>query len=713
MKAQKDLSEASNLELADFQDWIQKYRQREIGDIKMQKIRLQLGTYAQRQDGVQMQRIKLPGGVLSSNQLIALAEAAEKYGSGFLHFTTRQDAQIYYIQLENCPDMMRGLAAAGITTREACGNTVRNITICYRSGISAEEIFDVTPYGEALTRYLLRNKFNQVMGRKFKIAFEGCSQDHAGMRFHDIGFQAQIRNVNGIPQKGFRIYLGGGLGAVPILGELYTDFLPVDEMFRFASAILRLFDRYGERKNRMSARMKFLIKKMTWPKFKEALEKEIQKVHPKVKVEDYLDMMSHPERSEGSRRSFVPPHGATQDDDLFLAWKRDNVIPHAQKGYQGVLIRLRLGDLLSPQAKEIAKVAFDFSSSQLRVTPDQNLFLPWVQTADLSKVFLALQKLELAESGAETLEDTTTCPGADTCRLGITSAKGLGSAISDMTRTKLTAHQDLLKDIKVKISGCPNGCAQHAVAQIGFQGAALTQDGKTVPANELYLGGQVAFDQTTYGERAGKFPSRNCPAVVETLVKLYANEKKSKESFSECLTRIGKDRIKDLLAPLAAIPSFMDAPEYYQDWGHANEKFAIRSGIKGECAGSPIQEKHPVFETADEKRSQAEAFFAHEDYTNARIQAVEAIAAAARVPLYAVLVDPFTDEQVLWEFDNLFVLTDKAKSEWSGFSEKIEEFLKTDADEKRVRKLLDLSESFIQECRRLCDSLAAGAPKPT
>lgn len=707
MDTDKTLSQTISTELAEYQDWIHKYRRQEIGDIKMQKIRLQLGTYAQRQDGVQMQRIKLPGGVLSSDQLIALADAAEKYGSGFLHFTTRQDAQIYYIQLENCPDMMRGLAAAGITTREACGNTVRNITICYRSGISAEEIFDITPYGEALTRYLLRNKFNQVMGRKFKIAFEGCSQDHAGMRFHDIGFQAQIRNVNGAPQKGFQIYLGGGLGAVPILGELYTDFLPVEEMFRFASALLRLFDRYGERKNRMSARMKFLIKKMTWSKFKASLEKEIQKVQVSVKVSDYL-----PEETQRPPQTNDSTSTKSLSTPDYLAWKRDNVIPHAQKGYQGVLIRLRLGDLVSPQAKDVARIAAEFSSSQLRVTPDQNLFLPWVKIADLSGVFLALQKLELAESGAETLEDTTTCPGADTCRLGITSAKGLGSAISDMTRIKLNAHQDLLKDIKVKISGCPNGCAQHAVAQIGFQGAALTQDGKTVPANELYLGGQVAFDQTTYGERAGKFPSRNCPEVVETLVKLYANEKKADESFSECMARIGKDRIKDLLAPLSVIPSFMDAPEYYQDWGHANEKFAIRAGIKGECAGSPIQEKHPVFETADEKRSQSEAFFAHADYVNARIQAVEAIAAAARVPLYAVLVDPFTDEQVLWEFDNLFVMTDKAKSEWVGFSEKMEALQKGPAEEKSVRQLLDLAGNFFIECRRLSDILAGGAPKP-
>ena len=280
--------DAVRKELEEYGEWIAKYRARQIGEIKMQKIRLQLGTYHQRQDGVQMQRIKFPGGVITSDQLSALADVADKYASGFIHWTTREDAQLYYIKLEDCPQMMRDLWEAGITTREACGNTIRNITSCYRSGVSATEVFDVVPYAQALFRFLLRNKFNQVMSRKFKIASESCTEDHAGMRFHDFGFKAEVRNETGTLRRGFRAYVGGGLGGAPALGQLYSEFLPEEELMNFAAATVRLFDRYGERKNRMAARMKFLVKKMGWEKFKAALDEERKQVRLPAGVNDYL-----------------------------------------------------------------------------------------------------------------------------------------------------------------------------------------------------------------------------------------------------------------------------------------------------------------------------------------------------------------------------------------------------------------------------------------
>src|SRR5256886_4849466 len=261
-------------ELANYEQQIRKYRAGELDETKMQKLRLHFGTYAQRQEGVQMQRLKVPGGILSADQLLRLADAAERFGSGFLHFTTREDAQIYYVKLEETPDLLRFLAEAGITSREACGNTVRNITACYRAGTSATEAFNVQPYAGALFRYLVRNKYNQNLGRKFKIAFEGCTDDHSGLRIHDIGLWAVTRIENHEPQRGFRVYLGGGLGAGPQLGHLYSDFLPVEDLFNLAAASLRLFDRYGERKARMKARMKFLIETMGWGTVRAALDDE-------------------------------------------------------------------------------------------------------------------------------------------------------------------------------------------------------------------------------------------------------------------------------------------------------------------------------------------------------------------------------------------------------------------------------------------------------
>src|SRR6266478_1991553 len=261
-------------ELANYEEQIGKYRAGEVDETKMQKLRLHFGTYAQRQEGVQMQRIKIPGGRLTAFQLVRLANAADRFGSGFMHFTTREDAQIYYVKLEETPELLRFLAAGDITSREACGNTVRNITACYRAGTSATEPFDVGPYADALFRYLVRNKYNQNLGRKFKIAFEGCADDHSGLRIHDIGLWAVTQTQSGKLRRGFRVYLGGGLGAAPHLAHLYTDFLPVEELFNLAAAALRLFDRYGERKARMKARMKFLIETMGWETFRAALDEE-------------------------------------------------------------------------------------------------------------------------------------------------------------------------------------------------------------------------------------------------------------------------------------------------------------------------------------------------------------------------------------------------------------------------------------------------------
>src|SRR5882724_6640460 len=274
-------------ELTHYEEQIKKYRAGELDETKMQKLRLHFGTYAQRQEGVQMQRIKIPGGFLTADQLIRLADASDRFGSGFIHLTTREDVQIYYVKLEETPDLLRFLAEGGITSREACGNTVRNITACYRAGTSATEAFNVGPYAEALFRYLVRNKYNQNLGRKFKITFEGCAEDHSGSRIHDIGLWAVTRNENGAEERGFRVYLGGGLGAGPHLAHLYSDFLPVEELLNLAAATLRLFDRYGERKARMKARMKFLIESMGWEALCAALDKERERVG-QVPLADYL-----------------------------------------------------------------------------------------------------------------------------------------------------------------------------------------------------------------------------------------------------------------------------------------------------------------------------------------------------------------------------------------------------------------------------------------
>src|SRR5437867_5641825 len=406
-------------ELAHYEEQIKKYRAGELGEVKMQKLRLHFGTYAQRQEGVQMQRIKFPGGILTSDQLIRLADTVDRYGSGFVHFTTREDAQLYYLKLEEAPEMMRYLAECGITTREACGNTVRNITACYRAGTSSTEVFDVTPYAEALFRFLVRNKYNQNLGRKFKITFEGCASDHSAVRVHDIGFHAQTRRKNGKEQRGFKVYLGGGLGGAPHLGHLYSEFLPEEELFELAVSVLRLFDRYGERKARMKARMKFLIQSMGWDRFRSLLEEERRNVGPIPLVGRYLrdvHLPSPPQTGRNSELRILDPLAETAE---FQNWLRDSIVEHKIPGLRGVHVRMKLGDMIAHRARRLAALVRRFSAGELRVSIEQNLYLPWVREEDLPELHLALREIDLADRGAETVKDVTTCPGADTCRLGI------------------------------------------------------------------------------------------------------------------------------------------------------------------------------------------------------------------------------------------------------------------------------------------------------
>lgn len=677
-------------ELSWYEDQITRYRRDELDEGKMQKVRLHFGTYAQRQAGVQMQRIKIPGGYLTADQLERLADAADRFGSSFIHFTTREDAQIYYVKLEETPALLRFIAEAGITTREACGNTVRNITACYRAGSSATEPFDVRPYADSLFRYLVRNKFNQNLGRKFKITFEGCAEDHSALRIHDIGFWAVTQTRDGKLKRGFRVYLGGGLGAAPHLANLYTEFLPVEEIFNLTTSILLLFDRYGERKARMKARMKFLVASMGWDAFVSALDEERARVGPI----DFSDIENDEHREPPVRLRVIDPR--TSDVD-FQLWARDAVIEHKLAGFRGVYVRLKLGDITSDRARDLAQVARQFSAGELRTSTDQNLFLPWVHEDKLYDLYRSLKQIEVGDSGVGTIVDVTTCPGSDTCRLGIASAKGLGTAISASFDNGLGEFSELARDLKIKISGCPNACAQHSIANIGFHAAAMSHNDHTVPAYLVSLGGQINPENAQIAKLIGKFPARNCTLVIETLLRLFKDERTARETFNEFVARTGEKRIQQLLEPLRQVPEFVEA-NFYDDYGHENERFAVRQGVKGECAGSTVAETVPTIEGARELLAQADAYVYHHEYYSATLSAYEAAAAAARVPLYKRLVDPFTDDEALWEFENLFVLSGQTGGEWNNLSTQFLELKSYEPTESTAATLLVQTRSFVAYC---------------
>ena len=694
-------------ELDNYEQQIRKYRAGELDETKMQKLRLHFGTYAQRQEGVQMQRIKIPGGFLTADQLVRLADAADRFGSGFMHFTTREDAQIYYVKLEEAPELLRFLAEGGITSREACGNTVRNITACYRAGTSATEAFDVGPYAKALFAYLVRNKYNQNLGRKFKITFEGCDEDHSGLRIHDIGLWATARRVNGELHRGFRVYLGGGLGSTPEFAHLYTDFLPVEELFNLAAATLRLFDRYGERKARMKARMKFLIQSMGWETFRAELDEERERVGP-IALAEYLDGVEalSPASTGVSRangreaRIGLPVLNPQTNDAHFQSWACDSVIEHKLPGFRGVHIRVKLGDLTSDRARRLSEVVRQFSSGQLRISIDQNIYLPWVREADLWNLYTALVDLSLAESGAGTIADVTTCPGSDTCRLGIASAKGLGSALGDAFNGPFARHAETARDLRIRISGCPNGCAQHSISDIGFYAAALSHDDRSVPAHFVMVGGHARGDDAGAGALVGKFPAKNCVQVTETLLELYGKERIAGEGFNSFVSRIGVERLKEALDPLREVPAFKDDPSFYEDFGHEHESFAVRKGLKGECAGSTVAETVPTINAARELLAQAEALIYHKEYEHAARVAYEAAGAAARVPLYQRLVDPFNTDEALWEFENLFVLSGETEGAWDGVSSNFEQLKNQGSSEDGARLIVAEARTFLHYCAK-------------
>ena len=696
-----------NEELAHYEQQIRKYRAGEVDETKMQKLRLHFGTYAQRQEGVQMQRIKIPGGLLTADQLVRLADAADQFGSGFIHFTTREDAQIYYVKLDDAPALLRFLAEGNITSREACGNTVRNITACYRAGTSASEAFNVLPYAQALFRYLVRNKLNQNLGRKFKISFEGCAEDHSALQIHDIGLWGVTKNLNGELRRGFRVYLGGGLGATPHIAHLYADFLPVEELFNFAAATLRLFDRYGERKARMKARMKFLVESMGWNAFRAALDDERQLVG-EVPLTDLLDKEEDFVPKTIARSFALPVLDPRTTDPEFQSWIRHSVIEHKRDGFRGVHLRIKLGDLTAKRARQLAEVVRRFSAGQLRISIEQNIYLPWVRTTELWDLYVALGELSLAETGVGTIADVTTCPGSDTCRLGIASAKGLGSALNDAFTSSLSDYVEPARKLKIKISGCPNGCAQHSIASIGFYAAALSHDDRTVPAHFVSVGGEVSSDQPQFGMLLGKFPAKNCVRVTETLLKEYEREKLRDEDFNSFVNRTGTDHLKKILNPLREVPSFERDPSFYEDFGHEHESFAVRKGVKGECAGSTVAETFPTIEAAHELLYQAEAFIYHKEYEHAVLAAYEAAGAAARVPLYQILVDPFNTEEALWEFENLFVLSGETAGDWEGISDRFAKLKRNSANEVAARGIVEETQKLVSYCVNLTSQKKVG-----
>jgi sulfite reductase (ferredoxin) len=470
-------------------------------------------------DAPGMQRIKIPYGRMTAEQLDVLADCAEEYSNAVLHVTTRQAIQLHFVDIEDTPDMHRRLAAVGITTREACGNSVRNVTGCPKAGICRDEKFDISPYAKAETWFLLGHRDVQDFGRKFKIAYSGCGQSGcARVMMHDLGFIAETRTVDGVEERGFKVVVGGGLGAIPHLAKVLYEFMPESRMLPVSQAVARVYARLGEKKNRNKSRIKFLVAKLGIEEFKRLVEEELESLEVDPRWEDWLEE-AHLPVIEGL--SEAATDGSAEPSPGFEEWTRTNVYDQRQEGFVGVTLNLPLGDITSRQARKLSDLMRKYAPDALRTTVDQNLFLRWVHRQDLVALYNELHAAKLVEVGAETITDVTSCPGTDTCKLGIASSRGLGAELRERLEDRALHLDPILKDVKVKVSGCPNSCGMHHIADIGFYGSSRNVGSYKVPHFQLLLGGSLEENAGNYGLAVGAVPSKRVPETVDRLLELY------------------------------------------------------------------------------------------------------------------------------------------------------------------------------------------------
>jgi sulfite reductase (ferredoxin) len=537
-------------------------------------------------DAPGMQRIKIPMGKLTAVQLEVLAECAEEYSDGILHVTTRQDFQLHFVHIEDTPDMMRRLAAVGITTREACGNTVRNVTTCPIAGVCKSESFDVSPYSHALTFFLLGHDDTQDFGRKFKVTFSGCHDEACGLtNFHDVGCVAKTKVVDGQVKRGFAYYVGGGLGAVPYAAQLMDEFLPEEELLPLTQAIARVFARLGEKTKRDRARLKFLVKKLGFEEFKRVVAEERKVLRPDPRWTAFLADL-HATDEKPIRPAGALPAGAL-DDAGFAAWHRSNVMSQSQDGYSLAILALPLGDLTATQARALADIARQYIGDALRTTADQNLILRWVSNADLPALHQALVAAGLAEKGAGTITDITACPGTDTCKLGISSSRALAAELRrDLVAAGIDQNENA-RGLHIKTSGCFNSCGQHHVADIGYLGVSRNVNGRRVPHFQLVIGGQWTHNGGSYGLAIGAIPSKRVPEFTRRITEMFARDRQGDETFQAFTSRIGKKAIRGMVEELQTLPSYEQDASYYSDWGDPREYTIEDMGV-GECAGEVV-----------------------------------------------------------------------------------------------------------------------------
>ncbi|HZP47255.1 MAG TPA: nitrite/sulfite reductase [Vicinamibacterales bacterium] len=596
------LSFARQGDIDEFVDTLERYERGEITPDQWRAFRLLRGTYGQRQDfDAQMLRVKIPQGLLTADQLDALADVAERYSRGFGHITTRQNVQFHFVKLHDVEPAMQRLAEAGLTTREACGNSVRNITGCPYAGVAHDERFDVTPYGEALTRFLLRHPLSSTLPRKFKIAFEGCATDHVMTAINDLGFRALVSPDGG---RGFRVTAGGGTAIMVANAGVVHEFLPASEILRCAEAILRVFRRFGDYEHKQRNRMKFMIKELGWARWRDEYDRELTACRLRGDVPTLdIEPPAAEARPESPDRAAPAPAdiaarvesasiagpGLTPvvvpllqaGDEVYARWRATNVRPQKQFGYVVATATVPLGDLTGAQLRVVGELSRAYGDGAVRVTIDQNLVFRWVNASDVRPLFRRLAAAGLDRADADTIADVCSCPGAESCRLAVTQSRGLGRLLEEHLRARpdLVAAAD---GARIKISGCPRGCGQHHIATIGFQGSVRRVGGRAVPQYFVMVGGGASESGASFARLVAKVPARRIADAVDRLIGIYARDREAGESAHAFFARADAARLRVELADLERFTAADAGPDDYVDLGESQEFAPVV--MDGECS---------------------------------------------------------------------------------------------------------------------------------
>ena len=677
------ISPEAKKDVLELQERIELFKAGEIPEDKFKSYRLTRGVYGQRQLGVQMFRLKLPMGRITPAQIVRVADMADKYTNGNLHLTTRQNIQLHYIKLDDTPEILTALEEVGVTAREACGNTVRNITASSKAGIDPEELFDVSPYAFAAFEFFLRNPICQDMGRKIKPAFSSSEKDSAFTFLHDFGFIPRIQNE----QRGFKVVVGGGLGAQAFLAQTAYEFLPEHLIIPFMEASLRVFDRYGERVRRHKARMKYLLKDIGLEKFMELVDEEWKSLTNK---EFHVDI-NKVSTGEPAPINAIPDF-EIEDEKKYNDWLKTNVFEQKQKGFFGVNLKITKGDISSIKARKIAELADKFAAQDMRITVNQGLMLKFVRKKALPYLYSEFEKMGFANPGFDSISDVTTCPGTDTCNLGVTNSMTLAEILEDVIQNEF---YDLIfeNDIKIKISGCMNSCGQHMAASIGLHGSSIKVGDLVAPAMQIVLGGGVDIQGVGFvGDKIIKLPTKKMPDALRVILNDYDANGHDGEYFNVYYRRLGKNHFYQLLKPLADKENLKE--DDFFDYG-SDINFIPEIGV-GECAGVMYDMVGVIIKESQSKLKDAKDHLALNKYPEAIYYAYTGFVIAAKAILLGRDIECNTQIKILKDFDEKIINTGEINVE-GGFENMVLQINKFEPEANFANDYVAQFESFFNK----------------